>query len=706
VPISYKGLTSEKTLSVEVHIHAYTDTVTAPTCKEQGYTTHSCSCGHSYVDSYVDALGHSYGKDGLCIRCGVQSPDPTGTCGTVTWVLRDDVLILTPTDGAEGTMTAYASAAKYPWSDYADDISEIEVGEGVLNVSSFAFADMGRLESVFLSETVEKIGEGAFADSGRGLEITICNPDCQISDGDDGETLSGDAWIFGYTDSTAEEFAEEYGYDFCGTSNRNKTPGHRTVTTLEKATCVEGEHTLTICVNGCGYEKKGKYRTDPSGIHTFDDEKLCTICGFHGTQAEDGTVTPILSGQCGESLYWALSDDNTTLTLTGTGAMWSYERATYLAAEDDEVEERESSTAPWNYYAGEIETLVLPEGMTTVGSYGFAWLSNLETLTLPGTLTGIGIASFRGCRSITGTLTIPDKVIRIGQSAFQGCRSFTGLELGEGLETIFDSAFSDFGPRKEEPIENLTIPANVEHINAEAFADAAFSGTLTILGPVEELAEGAFNGCHFDEVVLAEGVAVLREQALSFGDVEGEDLTALTIHLPLSLERIDRWAIDGYESGEALTLKYAGCEGRWDALVDSGDIDDRMTDRDVNVVTAEHSFTDYVPDTNGTTETASCDFGCGETDTRDITVVPDPIDGVQATYDAEHHEIILQNVPEGATVVVAAYENGRMVYADLVADVPANLAISLLREMQDAKLRIFFLDDFSSPLGKFIPLSI
>ena len=41
--------------------HDYKDTVTAPTCTEKGYTTHSCSrCGDSYVDSYTDALGHDY----------------------------------------------------------------------------------------------------------------------------------------------------------------------------------------------------------------------------------------------------------------------------------------------------------------------------------------------------------------------------------------------------------------------------------------------------------------------------------------------------------------------------------------------------------------------------------------------------------------------------------------------------------------------
>ncbi|MBR3935986.1 MAG: leucine-rich repeat protein [Oscillospiraceae bacterium] len=40
--------------------HSYEAVVTAPTCTEQGYTTHSCYvCEDSYIDSYVDAKGHT-----------------------------------------------------------------------------------------------------------------------------------------------------------------------------------------------------------------------------------------------------------------------------------------------------------------------------------------------------------------------------------------------------------------------------------------------------------------------------------------------------------------------------------------------------------------------------------------------------------------------------------------------------------------------
>ena len=56
------------------HKHIYTDTVTAPTCTEKGYTTHTCACGESYTDTYVDALGHSF-KNGECTVCGAEDPN-------------------------------------------------------------------------------------------------------------------------------------------------------------------------------------------------------------------------------------------------------------------------------------------------------------------------------------------------------------------------------------------------------------------------------------------------------------------------------------------------------------------------------------------------------------------------------------------------------------------------------------------------------
>jgi len=70
---------------VSNHEHMYVANVIAPTCESKGYTEFVCSCGDSYKQDYVDALGHTYGEwevvlestdtqDGLqkksCVSCG------------------------------------------------------------------------------------------------------------------------------------------------------------------------------------------------------------------------------------------------------------------------------------------------------------------------------------------------------------------------------------------------------------------------------------------------------------------------------------------------------------------------------------------------------------------------------------------------------------------------------------------------------------
>lgn len=55
------------------HKHDYVDVITAPTCTEQGYTTHTCLiCDNAYVDTYVKATGHSMDE-------GVITTEPTTT---------------------------------------------------------------------------------------------------------------------------------------------------------------------------------------------------------------------------------------------------------------------------------------------------------------------------------------------------------------------------------------------------------------------------------------------------------------------------------------------------------------------------------------------------------------------------------------------------------------------------------------------------
>ncbi len=95
--------------------HDHKTVVTAPTCTEKGYTTHTCHCGDIYVDSYVDALGHDAvqhsAKDATCTEIGWKAYETCSRCDYTTYVeipakghtTSDWVIDTEPAPGVEGS---------------------------------------------------------------------------------------------------------------------------------------------------------------------------------------------------------------------------------------------------------------------------------------------------------------------------------------------------------------------------------------------------------------------------------------------------------------------------------------------------------------------------------------------------------------------------------------------------------------------------
>ena len=117
---------------VEAHEHSYTAVVTAPTCTEKGYTTHTCSCGHSYVDTYTDALGHAWDsgkvtkpatatetgiKTFTCTRCGATK---TETIPMLTHKHSYTAVVTAPTCTAKGYTTHTCSCGDSYVDTYTD----------------------------------------------------------------------------------------------------------------------------------------------------------------------------------------------------------------------------------------------------------------------------------------------------------------------------------------------------------------------------------------------------------------------------------------------------------------------------------------------------------------------------------------------------------------------------------------------------------
>lgn len=65
--------------------HSYNEVVTAPDCKNEGYTTYTCKyCGYSYVGNKIAAGECSFDENGVCTGCGALNHEHVWDNGEVT----------------------------------------------------------------------------------------------------------------------------------------------------------------------------------------------------------------------------------------------------------------------------------------------------------------------------------------------------------------------------------------------------------------------------------------------------------------------------------------------------------------------------------------------------------------------------------------------------------------------------------------------
>ena len=110
-----------------------------------------------------------------------------------------------------------------------------------------------------------------------------------------------------------------------------------------------------------------------------------------------------------------------------------------------------------------IETVVLPNSITSIGQFAFGACSSLKTITIPKSVTEIGEAAFYGCSSLE-SIGIPSGIKKLGNSLFWGCARLTDVTIPESVTTIGEETF-----RECMTLASITLPKNVKEIGQFAF---------------------------------------------------------------------------------------------------------------------------------------------------------------------------------------------------------------------------------------------
>lgn len=219
------------------------------------------------------------------------------------------------------------------------------------------------------------------------------------------------------------------------------------------------------------------------------------------------------SGSCGENLIWELKDN--VLYISGTGDMDNYSWG--IPYDDNRV------FPPWllGHYK-EIKSLVISNGVTSIGNEAFSSIYTLESAEIPDSVGYIGKEAFRGCglknvsipdsvrfieedafaSSYLTNIYIPASVETIGEGAFGWCRNLTEISVDEKNTqyksengVLFNNDMSELiqypaGKTDEE----YNIPETVEYIKNGAFESSRLTD-IHIPESVEYIGEWAFYYC-------------------------------------------------------------------------------------------------------------------------------------------------------------------------------------------------------------------
>lgn len=96
----------------------------------------------------------------------------------------------------------------------------------------------------------------------------------------------------------------------------------------------------------------------------------------------------------------------------------------------------------WSKFIGcrSLTSLVIPDGVTSIGKSAFSGCEYLSSIVIPDSVTSIGDMAFCGCSSLT-RLVIPGSVSGIGFSAFENCKSLRSIVIPESVVNLNGNPF-------------------------------------------------------------------------------------------------------------------------------------------------------------------------------------------------------------------------------------------------------------------------
>lgn len=174
---------------------------------------------------------------------------------------------------------------------------------------------------------------------------------------------------------------------------------------------------------------------------------------------------------CGENASWAVA--NGVLNITGSGPMFDFE----------------ANNMPWYSQNSVITSVVIGEGITSIGANAFCNMGNITSVTVPSTVSRVGERAFYYCGKLE-SISLPDSVSEIGKEAFYSCDRLTAPLFPAGMKTLAEGVYGGCAG-----FTAVAIPAHITDIGESAFVSCSNLETVSIPASVTAIGQMAFNAC-------------------------------------------------------------------------------------------------------------------------------------------------------------------------------------------------------------------
>ncbi len=466
----------------EKHTHSYVESITAPTCTEQGFSTYTCSCGDSYIADYIDATGHSFTQE----KTSNQYLKSSATCEEKAVYYKSCSCGEKSTDTFEygqalgHTYDQENTASKYLKTEatctnvavYWKSCSCGDKGSETFNYGTTLPHDFG---------TYAKIQDATCTENAK--ETAYCE-DCNESDVRD---IEGTALGHGTIDTSNvcsvcnKEVAYTKGMIYVAVTGGYQLidMGSATDTDIIIPKYYNGSPVISIADDVFANKTSLTSISLPDTITSIGDS------AFYGCSKIKELILPKSVKSIGYlALARCVSLEYLTIPCLQVESSFSSSymfnqpltelfmeakiKKSYIPSDAIYVySEAITSSTTYYYYWYKPENLkkiTVLDSVEYIPDEAFYCFDMVEEIELPKTIKTIGDHAFRYCSSLK-SINIPDSTTSIGNSAFGSCYNLKEVKLGTGLIEIDAYAFQSCTVLTE-----ITISSSVNSVGMCAFS--------------------------------------------------------------------------------------------------------------------------------------------------------------------------------------------------------------------------------------------